>query len=312
VTDDLPGPSRPEQSPNYASRTIAEVQAPHTAPAAWAPPGGVLGALCDAARVYAAGLAGRRAELERQAAAAPAPPPFAARLRQGTAVTVIAEVKRSSPSKGAINAGLDAGAQARAYAAGGAAALSILTEPTRFGGTPADVTAAIAATGGRVPVIKKDFHVDPLQLVEARALGASAALLIARALAPAELRTMQAAAQDLGLETLVEVRDEHELDAALAAGAEVIGVNNRNLETLAIDLATGERIVPLIPADRVRVFESGVYTAAEVERAARAGADAVLVGSSVSAAADPATAVAALAAVPRVGRPAPTGALAPA
>jgi indole-3-glycerol phosphate synthase len=220
-------------------------------------------------------------------------------------VAVIAELKRSSPSKGAINTGLDAGGQAAAYAAGGAAALSVLTEPTRFGGRPEDVTAALTATARRVPVLRKDFLVDPLQLVEARALGASAALLIARALPPAELRAMEQAARDLGLETLVEVRDERELDAALAADARVIGVNNRDLESLVIDLATGERLVPRIPADCVAVFESGVNGPVEVDRAARAGADAVLVGSSVSAAADPAAAVGRLAAVPRVGRPAP-------
>ncbi len=263
----------------------------------------MLGALCAGARARAADLAGRRAELERAAQAAAAGPPFEAALRRAT-VAVIAELKRSSPSKGAINAGLEATAQAAAYAAGGAAALSILTEPTRFGGRPEDVTEAITATGGRVPVLRKDFLVDPLQLVEARALGASAALLIARALAPADLRAMASVARDLGLETLVEVRDERELDAALAADARVIGVNNRNLESLVIDLATGERLVPRIPHDRVAVFESGVYGPAEVERAARAGADAVLVGSSVSAAADPAGAVAALATVRRVGRPA--------
>jgi indole-3-glycerol phosphate synthase len=113
---------------------------------------------------------------------------------------------------------------------------------------------------------------------------------------------MERAARDLGLETLVEIRDERELDAALAADARVIGVNNRNLETLVIDLATGERIVPMIPADRAAVFESGVDTAAEVERAAAAGAEAVLVGSSVSAAADPGAAVRALAGVRRLGR----------
>jgi indole-3-glycerol phosphate synthase len=211
-------------------------------------------------------------------------------------------VKRSSPTKGVINAGIGAAAQAQAYASGGAAALSILTEPTRFGGSTADVQDAVAAVERRVPVLRKDFLVDAVQLVEARALGASAALLIARALSPDALRGMADAARDLGLETLVEVRDEWELDAALAAGAEVVGVNNRNLETLAIDLATGERLVPMIPADRVAVFESGILGVAEVLRAAAVGADAVLVGSALSAAADPASAVAALSRVARVGR----------
>lgn len=277
------------------------MQALTTARTAWTPPSGVLGALCAAARERADELALSRSALEGAVAAAPVVPGFAAALTRET-VAVIAEVKRSSPSKGVINAGLGAGAQAAAYVRGGAAALSILTEPTRFGGSNADVEAAVHATNGRVPVLRKDFHVDPVQLLEARALGASAALLIARALAPHTLRDMAQTARDLGLETLVEVRDAWELEAALAAGARVIGVNNRDLETLAIDLATGERLVPQIPADRVAVFESGVYSAVEVARAARAGADAVLVGSSVSAAADPAAAVAALAAVPRTGR----------
>lgn len=260
---------------------------------------GVLGELSDASRRRAAALAGRRAALERAACDAPAGPGFAAALRRAT-VAVIGEVKRRSPSKGDIAPGLSAADQSAAYAAGGAAALSILTEPDRFGGSDADVHAARAAT--TLPILKKDFHVDPLQMVEARALGASAALLIARALHPDTLRALAAVARGLGLETLVEIRDERELDAALAAEATVIGVNNRNLETLLIDLATGERIVPLIPPDRVAVFESGVYGAAEVERAAAAGADAVLVGSSISAAADPVAAVRALAAVPRRGR----------
>ena len=260
---------------------------------------GVLGELSAAAHDRAGALVARRQELERMAADAPRGPAFAAALRRPT-VAVIGEVKRKSPSKGDIAPGLSAAEQSAAYAAGGAAVLSILTEPARFGGSNDDVAAARAAT--TLPILKKDFHVDPLQLVEARALGASAALLIARALHPRDLRALAVLARDLDLETLVEIRDERELDAALAADATVIGVNNRNLETLQIDLATGERIVPLIPADRVAVFESGVYGVAEVERAAAAGADAVLVGSSISAAADPVAAVRALAGVARRGR----------
>ncbi len=294
-----------------ASRRSAEVQATRAAVAApipqsgasrWTPPTGTLAALCASARERVAALRLRAAELERAAAAAPAGPGFAAALR-GTTVAVIAEIKRASPSKGAIAPGMDAGAQAAAYAAGGAAALSVLTEPTRFGGDTADLDRA-AARAGAVPRLRKDFIVDPLQIVEARAHGASAVLLIMRALAPADARALAAAAAALGLDVLTEVRDERELDAALAAEAAVIGVNNRNLETLAIDLATGERLVPLIPADRIAVFESGVHGPAEVARAAAAGADAVLVGSSVSDASDPAAAVRALTGQPRRGRPA--------
>ncbi|CAA9356570.1 MAG: Indole-3-glycerol phosphate synthase [uncultured Gemmatimonadaceae bacterium] len=263
----------------------------------WSPPVGPLGELTSgAARRVAAELAGRRAELERAAATAPAVPSFLAPLR-GAQLAVIAELKRSSPSKGAINAGMDAGRQAAAYAAGGAAALSVLTEPTRFGGSPADLAEAAAAT--TVPLLKKDFHVDPLQVLEARALGASAVLLIARALDDDALAALAALAHDVGVEPLVEIRDEWELDAALAAGARVIGVNNRDLETLEIDRGTGDRLLPRIPAACVAIAESGVRDAADVAAAARAGADAVLVGSSVSAASDPARAVRALAAVPR-------------
>jgi indole-3-glycerol phosphate synthase len=153
-----------------------------------------------------------------------------------------------------------------------------------------------------VPLLRKDFLVAPAQIVEARALGAAAVLLIGRALAPARLRALAALAGDLGLDVLFEIRDEWELEVAVSTEAAVIGVNNRNLETLAIDLATGERLVPLIPRDRLAVFESGVASAADVERAAAAGADAVLVGSSVSGAEDPVAAVRALAGVRRTGR----------
>ncbi|HEU4723628.1 MAG TPA: indole-3-glycerol phosphate synthase TrpC, partial [Gemmatimonadaceae bacterium] len=156
-------------------------------------------------------------------------------------VRIIAEVKRRSPSKGVIAASLDAPEQAAAYVTGGAAAISVLTEPAHFGGSPEDLRAVRERVS--VPVLKKDFHVRPIQLVEARALGASAALLIARALAPDRLREMMDVARGLGLEVLVEVRDEAELDRALECGASMIGVNNRDLETLVIDAATAERLV---------------------------------------------------------------------
>src|SRR5262249_33561054 len=153
-------------------------------------------------------------------------------------VQVIAEVKRRSPTKGWINPDLGAAGQARAYAIGGAAAISVLTEPAHFGGTNEDLQAVRAAV--QVSVLKQDFHVHPIQLAEARALGASAALLIARALSPDELTRMSDAARELRLEVLVEVRDEDELQRALDAGATVVGINNRNLETLVIDPATSE------------------------------------------------------------------------
>jgi len=216
-------------------------------------------------------------------------------------VAVIAEVKRASPSKGPIAPGLDAPVQAVRYVRGGAAAISILTEPTRFGGSLDDLRAVAAAVP--VPVIRKDFLVHPVQLLEARVAGAAAALLIVRALAPDLLPRLVEAGRGCGLALLVEVRTEGEVARALAAGADILGVNNRDLETLVIDPATAGRVIPAIPPTCVRVAESGMSTAVEVRAAADAGADAVLVGSAVSAAADPEAAVRALTGVPgRRGR----------
>jgi indole-3-glycerol phosphate synthase len=239
------------------------------------------------------------AALERDAANAQLPPAFRAALRQPM-VSVIAEVKRRSPSKGSINPSLSAAAQAAAYVRGGAAAVSVLTEPVHFGGSLDDLRQARATVA--VPLLRKDFHVDELQLLEARAAGASAALLIARALPPDTLRRLVASALSMELEPLVEVRSTIELERAVAAGARVIGVNNRDLETLEIDPEVGDTIVRIIPAECIAIAESGVRGVADVERAASAGADAVLVGSSVSASADPTAAVKGLTGVPRSGR----------
>ena len=266
---------------------------------AWSPPTGTLGMLVDAAHKRAAELAGREREMAGAARSAVAPPGFRAALDRAT-VAVIAEVKRSSPSKGAINAGLDARTQAVAYERGGAAAVSVLTEPTHFGGSSADLVDVRGGVG--IPALKKDFHVHPLQLLEAKAIGASAALLIARALGPRELVAMAEEARNLELEILIEVRDEWELERALAAGATVVGVNNRDLETLRIDPRTAERLLPSIPRDVIAVAESGMRSVADVADAARCGADAVLIGSSLSAAADPEAAVRELSSVPRTGR----------
>ncbi len=265
----------------------------------WTPPGGILGTICQESEARAARLSTRSVELERLAAAAPAARSLAAALR-GTHVALIAEVKRRSPSKGSIAPDLDAATQARAYVEGGATAISVLTEPDHFSGSLEDLQAVRAAVNA--PALKKDFHVRPIQLVEARAAGASAALLIARALDPERMREMMRAGRDLGLELLVEIRDEAELDRALELGATMIGVNNRDLESLVIDPTTAERLVPRIPSEVVAIAESGVKTRADVERYAASGADAVLVGSTISAAADPTAATRSLAAVPRSPR----------
>jgi indole-3-glycerol phosphate synthase len=265
----------------------------------WTPPGGTLGRIVGEAVARIALLEQRESDL-RSDAEETLPGPSLERALRGSSVAVLAEVKRRSPSKGTIAESLDAVSQARAYQAGGAAAVSILTEPAHFGGSVDDLLAVRGSL--EIPALKKDFHVAPIQLLEARALGASAALIIARALSPAQLATMMKAGRDLGLELLVEVRDEAELERALAAGATMIGVNNRNLETLEIDPATSERLIPLIPRGLIAIAESGVRGVADVERYAACGADAVLVGSSLSASGDPVAATRAIAGVPRRAR----------
>ena len=269
------------------------------ASSAWTPPSGTLGRIVDEARTRARALENRAADLEREATNVKGVPAFSSALRTAN-VAVIAEVKRRSPSKGWIQPSMDAAKQAQAYASAGAAAISVLTEPEHFAGSTNDLIQARRAV--TVPVLKKDFHIAAIQLVEAKSLGASAALLIVRALGPLGLRELTAMARELALEVLVEVRDERELDLALACDAAVVGINNRNLETLAIDAATSERLLGRVPAGVIAIAESGVVNRADVQRVARVGADAVLVGSSVSAAADPAEAVRCLTGVPRAPR----------
>ena len=268
--------------------------------AVWTFPSGTLGELTRASHERARLIGATLPELQRVTRDLPAEPlaaeSLAAALR-GPAVRVIAEVKRASPSKGAINPGIDAAVQAAHYVAGGAAAISVLTEPTRFGGTLDDLAAVAARV--TVPIIRKDFLVHPVQLWEARVRGATAVLLIVRALSPSELPRLMEAARECGVATLVEIRDEAELERALAVGATVIGVNNRNLETLSIDPTTAPTLIPKIPASCVAVAESGMRTTDDVAPSARAGADAMLVGSAISASADPASAVRALAGIPR-------------
>ena len=238
-------------------------------------------------------------ELRARAGDQPSALPLASVLRAAS-LTIIAEVKRASPTKGAIAPGLDAAAQAAQYVVGGAVAISVLTEPTRFGGSLKDLSDVAARVS--VPVIRKDFIVAPVQLWEARAAGASAALLIVRALPPYALPILLDCALEAGLAVLVEVRDEQELARALRAGATIIGVNNRDLETLVIDRDTASRLVPSIPSSCIAVSESGIQHVDDVRLVAAAGADAILVGSVVSASAHPSAAVAALAGVPRQPR----------
>jgi indole-3-glycerol phosphate synthase len=195
---------------------------------------------------------------------------------RGRGSSVIAEVKRRSPSKGDLADIPDPAALAQQYAAGGAAAISVLTEERRFGGSLDDLRAVRAAVD--VPVLRKDFIVADYQLLEARAVGADLALLIVAALPDDGLRRLHDTARELGLTVLVEVHDEPETERAVALGAELIGVNARNLKTLEVDPDAFGRLAPLVPADRVLVAESGISGPTDVKRYVAEGARVVLVG----------------------------------
>ena len=240
-----------------------------------------------------------RPAFERAAAERERAPGFADAL-SGPAVAVIAEIKRRSPSQGDLDSGIRAGERAASYVRGGAAAISVLTEPSRFAGTTDDLREVAGAVS--VPVLRKDFIVHEVQIVEARAAGAAAVLLIARALEPAAMLALINACRVHDVEPLVEVRTASELERAVDCGATVIGVNARDLETLVIDNELVTKLLPRVPPGLIAVAESGLRDRASVEAVARAGADAVLVGSSLSVAAEPQRAVRDLTGVARTGR----------
>ena len=205
------------------------------------------------------------------------PPPrdFYAALAEPE-ISLIAEVKKSSPSAGTIVRGLDPASIAREYEDGGASAISVLTESTYFGGELGDLLAVKEAT--KIPILRKDFIIDPYQIYEARAAGADAILLIAELLKREVLTDYLGIAHDLGMACLVESHSREELEKAILSGAEIIGINNRNLKTLAVDLNTSIELLPLIPKDRIRVAESGIKTVDDVASVSGAGAGAILVG----------------------------------
>jgi indole-3-glycerol phosphate synthase len=199
---------------------------------------------------------------------------------------VIAEIKRRSPSRGELNMGVDPVAQAGAYESGGAAAISVLTEPDYFSGSLGDLEAVRAAVS--LPVLRKDFIVDPRQVAESRAVGADAVLLIVASLEEADLAYLLGECDRVGIEALVEAHNEAEAAIAVRAGAKIIGVNNRDLRTFQTDLAVAERVAPSLGGDRVLVAESGVSSAAGAARMANAGYSAILVGEALVTADDPA------------------------
>jgi indole-3-glycerol phosphate synthase len=259
-----PVPRLPENNPNRKAATLELIVA--------------------RARASIPGLQGHRLELERQAAKAPPLQDVASRFR-GPQLGLIAEVKRRSPSAGEINATLDPVALAKSYQAGGAAMISVLTNGEFFGGSVADLDAVTRSVD--VPVLRKEFIVDELQLLEARALGASAVLLIVAALDIRELARLLRFAGELGLAVLVEAHTAAELDCALDVGAELIGVNARDLSTFQVDTARAWELLNHIPPRCVAIAESGMASVADAQRAAAAGADGVLIGSALSGAVHP-------------------------
>lgn len=200
-------------------------------------------------------------------------------------ISLIAEMKRSSPSKGAIRPGASVTEIVTAYQDAGAAAVSVLTEPKWFGGSLDDLVEARGAV--HLPIIRKDFIIDPYQLIEARVAGADAALLIVAALGRERLEELMHAAHDLGLDCLVEVHDEEEVETAVDAGAEIIGINNRDLHSLEVDLGTTFRLLSDVPAGTVVVAESGISTREDVRDLEDAGVDAILVGEALMRQTDP-------------------------
>lgn len=240
------------------------------------------------------------AALVREQAAYAEPPENYLQALQGSNVAVIAEVKRSSPSQGTIRADVDVAATAALYEANGASAISVLTDSTYFGGSIDDLKTAREAT--KLPILRKDFTISPYQIYEARAAGADAILLIVGALYPAMLKRMLETTHELGMHALVEVHTADELNLALGSGAQLIGINNRDLTTLEVSLDTFAELAYRVPPDCILVSESGIHTEDDVRYVAQAGADAVLVGTCLMNASAPGDAVRNLTLTPRTSR----------
>lgn len=261
----------------------------------------VLARICAGKRdeIAAAKAARSLADIERAARAAAPPRGFVAALTAALAAGrygLIAEIKRASPSRGVIRADFNPVSLAEAYAAGGATCLSVLTDAPHFQGSPDYLVAARGAC--TLPVLRKDFMLDPYQIIESRAIGADCALLIMAALSDREAAELEAVARELGMDVLVEVHDRAELDRAFRLKSQLLGINNRNLKSLDVDLAVTEELAKSVPPGWMLVSESGIYTPADLARMARVGARCFLVGESLMKQDDVAAATRALLAAP--------------
>jgi indole-3-glycerol phosphate synthase len=261
---------------------------------------GILARIVSHKRAELAKALRHRAELERRAAIRTPARDFRAALKanhlsgalDARQPAIIAEIKKASPSKGILAQEFDPASIAREYALGGAAALSVLTDREFFQGGLADLESARAAC--RIPILRKDFTIDEFHIIEAAAHGADAILLIAAILDPSEMRRFRELASQFGMAALVEVHDGDELDAALASGAEIVGVNNRNLNTFEVTLETSLRLIERMPANVIKISESGIHSNDDVRRLASVGYDAFLVGEHLMKSEDPAAALRAL------------------
>jgi indole-3-glycerol phosphate synthase len=251
----------------------------------------ILARIVDTKRSELARLAGSRAELERRARDRAPARDFRAALLTGKPA-IIAEIKKASPSKGVFVANYDPAAIARTYLDGGATCLSVLTDRDYFQGSLDDLNTARDAVS--LPVLRKDFTIDDLHVIEAAAHNADAILLIAAILSEAEMRRLRERAESFGMAALVEVHDAEELQAAIGSGASIIGVNNRNLHTFEVSLNTALQLAERIPADAVKVAESGIHSRSDVVTLEAAGYEAFLVGEHLMKSGDPAAALKAL------------------